>query len=78
MVVNVSYDIVLTDIQMPEVSGYDLAELIEKQNRKIHILAITANSMIDNPGHFIEKGFSGHLIKPFNEDDLFNAIAPLS
>lgn len=77
MVVNVSYDIVLTDIQMPEVSGYDLAELIEKQNRKIHILAITANSMIDNPGHFIEKGFSGHLIKPFNEDDLFNAIAPL-
>ncbi len=77
MISNNHYQVVLTDIQMPEISGYEIAGLIEHQFKAIHVIAITANSMIDNPEHFLEKGFSGHLIKPFNEDDLFNAIAPL-
>ncbi len=72
-----SYNVILTDIQMPEISGYDLVKLIDQQNKSLPVIAITANSLIDDPAHFIDRGFAGHLIKPFDEGDLFNAIAPL-
>lgn len=72
-----SYKAILTDIQMPGISGYDVVKIVEKFDSKVPIIAITANSMIDNPEHYISMGFSGYLIKPFIEDDLFNALAPL-
>lgn len=71
------YKAVLTDIQMPGISGYDVVKIVEKLETGLPVIAITANSMIDNPDHFTSQGFSGYLIKPFIEDDLFNALAPL-
>jgi len=71
------YKAILTDIQMPGISGYDVVKIVEKFDSGIPVFAITANSMIDNPEHYTSMGFSGYLIKPFVEDDLFNALAPL-
>lgn len=71
------YKAILTDIQMPGISGYDVVKIVEKLDVGVPVIAITANSMIDNPEHFTSLGFSGYLIKPFIEDDLFNALAPL-
>lgn len=70
------YNLIFTDIQMPEISGYDLVEMINGLGKSIPIIAITANSMIDSPDHFTSKGFSGHLIKPFTEDELIGIISP--
>ncbi|MGE0077564.1 MAG: ATP-binding protein [Bacteroidales bacterium] len=71
------YKAILTDIQMPGISGYDVVKIVEKFDSKVPVIAITANSMIDNLEHYSSMGFSGYLIKPFIEDDLFNALAPL-
>ncbi len=71
------YKAILTDIQMPGISGYDVVKIVERYSSKLPVIAITANSTIDNPEHYSSMGFSGYLIKPFVEDDLFNALAPL-
>jgi len=76
LISNDLYNIVFTDIHMPEVSGYDLANMINDLSLSIPIIAITANSMIDNPDHFTSRGFSGYLIKPFSEEDLVKIIEP--
>lgn len=71
------YSAILTDIQMPGISGYDIVKIVEKRGIATPVIAITANSTINDPEHFTSMGFSGYLIKPFVEDDLFNALAPL-
>ena len=72
-----NYSAILTDIQMPGISGYDVAKLVENLSIVTPVIALTANNMVDNPEHFTSRGFSGYLIKPFIEDDLFNVLAPL-
>ena len=71
------YDAVITDIQMPEVSGYEVVQLIENAGYSIPVFAITANDMVDNPEHFSNLGFSGYLIKPFTENDLLRLLSPV-
>ncbi len=70
-------DAIITDIQMPDISGYDVVEIVDKLELKIPVFAITANNMIENPEHFSNKGFSGYLIKPFTEDDLLSLLGPV-
>lgn len=71
------YNAVITDIQMPEISGYDVVQLIENAGYNIPVFASTANDMIDNPEHFSNLGFSGYLIKPFTEADLLRLLSPV-
>ena len=71
--------IVLSDIQMPMMSGIDLVQQInslELSNRPV-IIALTANSTDSNQDYYISKGFYCALTKPFNEISLYNAIAPV-
>ena len=70
------YHFILTDIHMPGISGYDVAEKIKSAGLSIPVIAITANSTIDDPNHFIERGFSGYLIKPYSEEDVLKVIEP--
>jgi len=70
------YHIIFTDIHMPGISGYDIVEMINSLEKPMPVIAITANSVIDNPNYFIEKGFSGYLIKPFTEEDLIKVVEP--
>lgn len=72
-----NFNAILTDIQMPGMSGYDIARVVEEQGWNIPVVAITANAMIDSPEHFASQGFSGYLIKPFDEDDLFRVLSPI-
>jgi signal transduction histidine kinase/AmiR/NasT family two-component response regulator/HPt (histidine-containing phosphotransfer) domain-containing protein len=76
LITNHKYQIVFTDIHMPEISGYDIVEKVKNLDESIPVIAITANSMIDNPNHFIEKGFSGYLIKPYTEVELIKILEP--
>jgi len=76
LISNNEYHIIFTDIQMPGISGYDIADRVNDLGLSIPIIAITANSMIDNPNHFIDCGFSGYLIKPFTESELVKALEP--
>lgn len=72
-----NYHAVITDIQMPEITGYEVVQLIENAGFNIPVFAITANDMVDSPEHFSSLGFSGYLIKPFTEVDLMQLLSPV-
>ncbi len=71
--------IVLTDIQMPQMSGIDLVKRIAEmclQNPPL-VIALTANSTANRQRFYSDAGFHSALTKPFNEFDLYNIIAPI-
>lgn len=72
-----TFDILLTDIQMPAINGFDLVNLLRASNitqaRAIPIIAVTARSEMDE-GALREHGFAGCLHKPFTVKELLTAI----
>lgn len=70
-----SYDLILTDINMPIMDGIDLLKNIreyEKKNnqKKTPIVAITANSLKDDKQKYLELGMDYYLSKPINNNEL--------
>lgn len=70
-------DIVFTDIQMPEMDGYELAERIKGINRKLPVVAITANAFIEDRIKALKGSLDAYVTKPFQRDDLVEAIENL-
>jgi putative two-component system response regulator len=69
-----AYDVILTDIEMPEMNGYELTaeirRLEENTDRSIPILAITASEFDLNEERAISKGFNGYMLKPLDVEIL--------
>jgi CheY-like chemotaxis protein len=75
-----NYDMVLMDLQMPEMDGYTAAEEIRKlepveKYAKLPIIALTASAMLDNKDRAFIVGMDDYVSKPFNPDDLYRKIA---
>lgn len=71
--------IVLTDIQMPMMSGFDMVKKIGtiRRGKRPNVIALTANSTSGNQDKYIDAGFHCAITKPFNEITLYNTIAPI-
>ncbi|MBS9524891.1 response regulator [Litoribacter ruber] len=71
------FDIALLDIQMPEVSGYQVLNLLKENYHydQLPILAVTANVFADERDKLSNHGFDGILLKPFKENKLVETIA---
>ena len=69
-----NYDIVLMDIQMPVMNGYEAATVIralpDEKFQKIPIIAMTANAFDEDKQKAIAAGMNGHLGKPIEIDKL--------
>ena len=65
-------DVVLTDWNMPEMSGLELLEVIRKEPKyaTLPVILITAEAEKENIVKAISKGASGYILKPFNLDKL--------
>ncbi|MBO9566596.1 MAG: response regulator [Niastella sp.] len=74
-----SYDLVLMDIQMPEMDGMEATRQIRKLTDAIKaaipIIALTANALKGDRERFLAAGMNDYLPKPFNEPNLFSIIA---
>ena len=71
------YDLVLMDIEMPEMDGIEAARIIRNmtsENRNVPIIAMTAHAMKGAKEYFIEKGMNDYICKPVNPDELLAAI----
>lgn len=68
-----TFDVLLTDIQMPAINGFDLVKLLRASNipqaRNIPVIAVTARSEMDEKA-LHEHGFAGCLHKPFTVKEL--------
>jgi PAS domain S-box-containing protein len=73
------FDIVLMDIQMPVMDGYEATQHIRKEfsgdKALIPILAMTAHAHISRDEKFKEYGMDDFVLKPFEPDDLFSKIS---
>jgi len=66
-----NYDILLTDIHMPEVGGVDLCKYIRTDLKsEMPIVALTANVRQVDLDKYIKEGMSSYLLKPFEEESL--------
>lgn len=72
------YDIILMDLQMPEMNGYDATKNIRSMPdayfKKIPIIALTASAMINMKEKVVATGMTDFLSKPFQPNDLQNII----
>ena len=72
----VEFDIVLMDLQMPEMDGMTASRLIRNQARfkDLPIIALTANAMSGDSEKSIEAGMNEHITKPINRQVLFDCL----
>jgi signal transduction histidine kinase/ligand-binding sensor domain-containing protein/CheY-like chemotaxis protein len=71
---NGSVDIVLMDIKMPDVSGYEATGIIKKDNPGQIIIAQTAYAMQKDVERIKNAGFDDYISKPINPELLFNIV----
>ncbi len=75
-----SYDLVLMDVQMPELDGLAATRQIRdleskmKKKRRIPIIAMTAHAMKGDKERCLEAGMDDYVSKPINQKELFAAI----
>lgn len=69
------YDLVLMDIQMPKMDGYQAAKILMNRGYKAPIIALTAHAMAEEREKTRAMGFAGHLTKPFNFNELLQTVA---
>jgi hypothetical protein len=74
IVKNNHYDLILMDIHMPEMDGYEATSAIRKFNKKVPIIAFTAVSLDDSLPKIINSGMNDMIIKPFVASQLFALI----
>src|SRR3990172_4446644 len=64
------YDLVITDIRMPEVSGMQVLEEIKKMNPDTEVVVITAFGTIENAVGAMKLGAYDYITKPFSADEI--------
>lgn len=69
-----TYDLILMDIQMPNMDGYQATKLIrqfaDKEKADIPIIAMTANAFEEDKRNALAAGMNGHMAKPIHVDKL--------
>jgi CheY-like chemotaxis protein len=78
------YDLVLMDVQMPEMDGYEATRVIRRIEKEINkkndeeyytpIIAMTANAMKEDEAKSLDSGMDAHLSKPFNSEKFLRTI----
>ena len=68
-------DILLTDINMPQMNGLELAKLVRDQAPTCHIVFLTGYDDFDYARTAIKLGADDYLLKPFSKDDVEDMLA---
>ena len=75
------YDLILMDIQMPEMDGYEATRRIralpDTKKAALPIVAMTANAFEDDRKNALRAGMNGHIAKPLDIQKLFQVLSEL-
>jgi CheY-like chemotaxis protein len=74
-----AFDVIISDIGMPEMNGYELAESLRRraEYQGIPIIAVTGYSEYDDRGRALRSGFNAHLTKPIDPSELLQLMNEL-
>ncbi len=70
-------DLIVSDIMMPEIDGYDLAYNIREKNENIPILFVTARDDLGSKKRGYEIGIDDYMVKPVNLEEMLLRIEAL-
>ncbi len=68
------FDVILMDMQMPEVDGYEATRQLRTSGCETPIVALTAHAMREHQEECLQAGCSGHVGKPIAKRDLWAAV----
>jgi CheY-like chemotaxis protein len=75
------YDVILMDIQMPQMDGYEATRQIraldDKTKSEIPIVAVTANAFEEDRKISMEVGMNGYLAKPYDVPEIMSTLKEL-
>lgn len=72
-----SVDLIISDIMMPEIDGYDFAENIRRNNENIPILFVTARDDFSSKKRGYDIGIDDYMVKPVNLEEMLLRIEAL-
>jgi len=75
------YDVILMDIQMPKLNGFEATSVIkameDRKKAEIPIIAMTANAFEEDKQKAFAAGMEGHISKPINVNDLVQTLSEI-
>lgn len=71
---NPDLDLILMDIQLPEMDGYEATRLIRKFNTSVVIIAQTAYALIGDKEKSLEVGCTDYISKPIKRENLYELM----
>lgn len=72
-----SFDLVITDLRMPNLGGMDLLKSIKEENPSLPVVIITAYGKSDTERDVLAAKADGYLAKPFKVNDIENLLKRL-
>lgn len=72
-----AFDLVILDINIPFINGYELCKIIRKENQQIPIIMLTAMNFTDSKVEGFELGADDYIVKPFEFRELLARIRAL-
>ncbi len=69
-VLNTKYDLILMDLQMPVLDGYEASKQIRDMGIATPIIALTASTLMEDRDKLKRYGINDHIIKPFEPEEL--------
>ena len=79
MAVEVKPDLILLDMDLPEIDGYEMTRGVREREeiKDIPIIAVTAHAMAGDEEKALEAGCNDYLPKPIDEEELWAKVAKL-
>lgn len=74
---NTAYDLIISDIMMPEMDGFEFAKIIRKDNKDIPILFITAKDEFEDKKRSFLIGVDDYMVKPIDINELVLRVGAL-
>jgi len=69
-----AFDLVLMDLNMPNMDGFEATQVIRKNHQDLPIVALTAAVLADEVEKALASGMNGHLAKPIEKDKVFQVL----
>lgn len=68
------FDLILMDLHMPKMDGYEATRLIREKGIQIHIIALTASANFSSKDEMVRMGFDDYAQKPINPSELYKKL----
>lgn len=74
---NAIYDLIISDIMMPEIDGFEFAETVRRVNKHIPILFMSAKDDLSSKQKGFQLGIDDYMVKPLELDELLLRVRAL-